>query len=145
MAVALVGIFTGLLYRSELTGFNTYRLPPSIIRFSKTIFVPLIGSLHPPRRTNRAAPDTFSEGRFAQNDEIVTTAPMTGDTSGRPSADGEIESAPDSMQEWVEELRGRVDRANVGLRVPSQEEISHLSIIFPSMEREAIVGALQRR
>jgi membrane associated rhomboid family serine protease len=113
VAVALIGIVTGKLYRSDLAGFNAYRLPPSVIQFSKTVFFPLIGSLHPPRRTNRAAPDTFWN---LQNDEIITTAPTT---------------------------RGR-DRANVGLRIPSQEEIALLTTMFPSMEREAVVGALQR-
>ena len=49
------------------------------------------------------------------------------------------------MREWVDELTGRVDRANAGLRVPTDTEITHITSMFPSMEREVVVGALQRR
>ena len=138
MAAALIGILTGKMYRSDLAGFNAYRLPLSVIRFSRTAFSPFIGSIHPPRRTNRAAPDTFADA-FAQNDEIITTAP----TAREGGADRQ--SAPNAMQAWVDELRGRVDQANAGLRVPSQEEITHMTNMFPSIDREVVVGALQRR
>jgi len=48
------------------------------------------------------------------------------------------------MREWVNELTGRVDRANAGLRVPTDTEITHITSMFPSLEREVVVGALQR-
>lgn len=80
-----------------------------------------------------------------QNDEIITTAPTTG--SRRASAEGgaEAQSTSNAMQEWVDELRGRVDQANAGLRIPSQEEIAQLTSMFPSIEREVAVGALQQK
>lgn len=74
----------------------------------------------------------------AQNDEIITTAPTTREG-------GLDQSAPNGMQALVDELRGRVDQANAGLRVPSQEEIAHMTSMFPSIDREVVVGALQRR
>lgn len=134
------------MYRSDLAGFNAYRLPTSVVQFSRTVLFPFLGSIHPPRRTNRAAPDTFwtSQGGFAENDELITTAPTTrGRASGEEGTDRQ--SAPDGIQELVDELRGRVDQVNTGLRVPSQEEIAYMTSMFPSINREAVVGALQRR
>lgn len=147
-AVAIIGIITGQIYRSDIAGFNAYRLPPSIVRFSTRFVLPLIGSLRAPRRTNRALPD---ESRSAattpdespHNEEVITTA-----RSPRPGATPRTHENTNSesvMREWVNELTGRVDRANAGLRVPTDTEITHLTSMFPSMEREVVVGALQRR
>ena len=49
------------------------------------------------------------------------------------------------MRNWVNELTGRSDSAPRSLRVPSSDEISQLSSMFPDLRREDIVGALQRR
>jgi hypothetical protein len=49
------------------------------------------------------------------------------------------------MREWVDELTGRMDRANPGIRIPNESEISQLTSMFPTVEREVVVGALQRR
>lgn len=145
-AIAIIGIITGQIYRSDIAGFNTYRLPPSIVRFSTRFILPLIGSLRAPRRTNRALPD---ENRSAgtteaslHNEEVITTArsPRLGATS-RAHDNANSESV---MREWVDELTGRVDRANAGLRVPTDTEITHLTNMFPSLEREVVVAALQR-
>jgi hypothetical protein len=147
-AVAVIGIITGQIYRSDIAGFNTYRLPPSIIRFSTRFVLPLIGSLRAPRRTNRALPDeTRNAGTTPEasphNEEVITTArsPRLGATS-RTHDNANSESV---MREWVNELTGRADRANAGLRIPTDTEITHLTSMFPSMEREVVVGALQRR
>ena len=147
-AVAIIGVITGQIYRSDIAGFNTYRLPPSIVRFSTRFILPLIGSLRAPRRTNRALPDetrstpTTPEAS-PHNEEVITTArsPRLGATS-RTHDNANSESV---MREWVDELTGRVDRANAGLRVPTDTEITHITSMFPSMEREVVVGALQRR
>jgi membrane associated rhomboid family serine protease len=146
-AVAIIGIITGQIYRSDIAGFNTYRLPPSIVRFSTRFILPLIGSLRAPRRTNRALPDeTSSAGTTTEasphNEEVISTArsPRPGATS-RTHDNANSESV---MREWVNELTGRVDRANAGLRVPADTEITHITSMFPSMEREVVVGALQR-
>lgn len=147
-AVAIIGIITGQIYRSDIAGFNTYRLPRSIVRFSTRFILPLIGSLRAPRRTNRALPDeTGSAGTTPEesphNEEVITTArsPRLGATP-RNHDNTNSESV---MREWVNELTGRADRANAGLRVPTDTEITHLTSMFPSMEREVVVGALQRR
>ena len=147
-AVAIIGIITGQIYRSDIAGFNTYRLPPSIVRFSSRFILPLIGSLRAPRRTNRALPDeTNTAGTLPDasphNEEVITTArsPRLGATS-RTHDNANSESV---MREWVNELTGRADRANAGLRVPTDTEITHITSMFPSMEREVVVGTLQRR
>ncbi|KAF8806245.1 hypothetical protein BYT27DRAFT_7295085 [Phlegmacium glaucopus] len=150
-AVAIIGIITGQIYRSDIAGLNTYRLPPCIVRFSARFILPLIGSLRAPRRTNRALPDETRNAGTTEasphNEEVITTA-----RSPRPGATSRINdnSNPESprssvMREWVDELTGRVDRANAGLRVPTDTEITHLTSMFPSLDREVVVGALQRR
>jgi hypothetical protein len=52
---------------------------------------------------------------------------------------------PSVVREWVNELTGRVDRASTGIRVPTEAEISQLTSIFPDLQRDVIVAALQRR
>jgi hypothetical protein len=153
VAVALIGILTGQIYRSDLAGLNAYRLPPTIIWFSKGFIAPVIGSLRPPRRSNRALPDDFrdtsrvGEPSTTQNEEVITTARPPGSLVGRARGGGsedEQRPAPSVMREWVEELTRR-DHADAGLRVPSETEITHLTSMFPSLDREVVVGALQRR
>lgn len=48
------------------------------------------------------------------------------------------------VREWVNELTGRNERANAGIRVPPEAEIVHLTNMFPDIPRETVVGALQR-
>ncbi|KAF8961106.1 hypothetical protein BDZ97DRAFT_1830359 [Flammula alnicola] len=151
LAVAIIGILTGQIYRSDLASLNTYRLPPSVINFTTRFISPLIGSLRPPRRSNRAQPDDLRNAAprtdaLQHNEEVITTA-----RSPRPDAmteagdGGNVErDRPSVMREWVDELTGRADRANVGLRVPTEAEITHLTSMFPSIDREVVVGALQR-
>ncbi len=150
--MAVVGVLTGQIYRSDLAGFNTYRLPPAVVRLSERFFAPLVGSLRPPRRTNRALPDDTrihgAQRSADSNDEAITTArpprPNSATARTRATAATEIPS-PSVMRELVDEFTGRTERANAGLRVPTETEISHLTSMFPSMEREVVVGALQRR
>ncbi|PPQ67575.1 hypothetical protein CVT25_012069 [Psilocybe cyanescens] len=153
--VAIIGIMTGQIYRSDLASFNTYRLPPSVVQFSRRFLSPLIGTLRPPRRSNRALPDeprnagTRNNEGVRLNEEVITTARNprpTGATSRAPrdipNPGGTI--APSVMREWVDGLTGQADTASVGLRVPSESEISTLTGMFPTIERELVVGALQR-
>lgn len=49
------------------------------------------------------------------------------------------------MREWVNELTGRADRVNAGIRIPRDTEIDLLTTMFPDIEREVVVAALQRR
>lgn len=48
------------------------------------------------------------------------------------------------MREWVNELTGRNEQGTTGVRVPSDDEITQLTTMFPNMQRAVIVGALQR-
>lgn len=149
---AVIGILTGQIYRSDLAGLNTYRLPPSIIRFAGRFLSPLIGSLRPPRRSNRALPDDRRAGgprtgSSQLNEEVITTAQTPG-PSGTAATTGDTtqpRNGPSVMREWVDELTGRADRANAGLRAPTESEINHLTAMFPTLEREVVIGALQRR
>ena len=150
-AITIIGIITGQIYRSDIACLNTYRLPPSIVRFSARFILPFIGSLRAPRRTNRALPDE-TRGAPAtavspHNEEVITTARSSGPGVTSRVHDNSNPEGPRSsvMREWVDELTGRVDRANAGLRVPTDTEIIHLTSMFPSLEREVVVAALQRR
>jgi hypothetical protein len=49
------------------------------------------------------------------------------------------------MREWVDELTGRAERATAGVRAPSEDEITQLTNIFPDLDRQVVIGALQRR
>jgi hypothetical protein len=49
------------------------------------------------------------------------------------------------MREWVDELTGRADRASTAPRVPTESEISTLVSMFPNLDRQVIVAALQQR
>lgn len=151
-AVAMIGIFTGQLHRSELSGLKSYRIPPYVIRFSTSYLLPLIGSLRAPRRSNRALPDgagaATNEGSF-QNEEVITTArappvsPLSR-THNTTNADS-IATNPTVMQEWVNTLTGRTEQANAGIRAPSDAEIARVTGIFPDIDRAVVIGALQRR
>ena len=152
LAVAFVGILSGQIYRSDLAGLNSYRLPPSMIRFSERVLPPLIGSLRPPRRSNRALPDDTRNARNddvrQQNEEVITTARTPRQVANPGNVDiapPVSDPAPSVMREWVDQLTGRADRENVGLRVPTDAEITHLTSMFPTTDREVIVGTLQRR
>ncbi|KXN89473.1 DSC E3 ubiquitin ligase complex subunit 2 [Leucoagaricus sp. SymC.cos] len=158
--VAIIGIITGQLYRSEIANFYAYRLPPPVISFSRHFLLPLIGSLRPPRRSTRA----FPEDSRSVNTQLVGLAPLGNDevvtTSGRTTqastprprntdngnvgvGDSTTTSRSSVMREWVDELTGRTDRANAGIRVPTEAEISQLTSMFPTVDREVVVGALQ--
>ncbi len=110
----------------------------------------LVGETRAVRRTNRALPATdLSETAPRLEDEVVTTAhapPRAERTARLATGSREAEQpGPSVMREWVNELTGRVDRASTGIRVPTEDEISQLMGIFPDMQRDVIVAALQRR
>jgi hypothetical protein len=153
-AAAIIGVLAGQIYRSELANLKSYRIPLSVVRFSTRFLLPLIGSTRPPRRLNRALPD---ESRTAlanlsspnqdqeQNEEVITTARPTTASETRGRADpptGETRSSV--VREWVNELTGRTERENAGIRVPSEAEITQLTSMFPDLQRQTVVGALQR-
>lgn len=145
--MAIVGILTGQVYRSDLANLKSYRIPPSIVKFSTRFLLPLVGSTRPPRRLNRALPD--EQRASAQNEEIITTAqpPTTtaSDITEAGVSPASRETGTSVMREWVNELTGRTERENAGIRVPSEAEITQITSMFPDVQRQAAIGALQRR
>ena len=97
--------------------------------------------MRPPRRLNRALPDEqrVNTGQ-GQNEEVITTArpPSTG-TGVSPTP---RETGTSVMREWVNELTGR---ESAGIRVPSEAEIAQITSMFPDVQRQTVIGALQRR
>lgn len=156
LAVAVIGILTGQIYRSDLANLKFYRIPPSVVRFSTRFLLPLIGSTRPPRRSDRALPDELrippnsNSSEQTHNEEVITTARTPATSPGataqsRVNNDGGTGPGTSVVREWVNELTGRTDRANAGMRVPSEAEIEQLTSMFPNVQREVVVGALQRR
>jgi len=154
-AAAIIGILAGLIYRSDLANLKSYRIPSAVVRFSTRFILPLIGSIRPPRRLNRALPDEsrtmladlVSAAAQGQNEEVITTAqPSAMSETGRTAGDsGTGESRSSVVREWVDELTGRAEQQTAGLRIPSEGEISQLTSMFPDVERTMVIGALQRR
>jgi hypothetical protein len=150
-AAALIGIFTGQIYRSDLANLKGYRIPPWLASFASQFILPLIGSLRPARRSNRALPDESldSDAVRPQNDEVITTArrapaPSTASQRNRTEQDqADQRSAGGSVvREWVEGLTGR---GQTGIRIPTDAEITQLTTMFPDIQRDVLVGTLQRR
>lgn len=141
---ACLGLFVGFVYRSELVNIKTWRVSPTVIRFSTRFLLPLVGSTRPPRRLNRARPDRQELTAESINEEVITTArppAPTTRTDGAPSpVQGEAGSV---MREWVNELTGRTEDP-ARIRTPSEAEISQLAAMFPDISRDVITRALQR-
>ena len=157
---ALIGIIAGQLYRADLFNLKTYQLPPWLIRLSSSIAPYVIGSIRPPRRTNRAlhgGPRTSLAsvhranvgGAMDEEEGPITTARPDPSSTTRPSTGGREGNSMGGttvsvMRDWVNELTGR-DGSPSGLRIPSEAEISQVLAMFPNVGRETVVGALQRR
>lgn len=148
---AALGISAGALYRSDIASLKSYRLPPWFVWLTSRYMHSLVGETRAVRRTTRALPVIEVETTNQLEDEAITTAhaSRTERSSTRPTTSGSRGAAdqpgPSVMREWVNELTGRVDRASTGIRVPTDAEISQLTSIFPDLQREVIVAALQRR
>lgn len=82
-----------------------------------------------------------------QNEEVITTARPSGasETRGRAGGPATGETQSSVVREWVDELTGRTDRENAGMRVPSEAEITQLTSMFPDLQRQTVIVALQRR
>lgn len=144
---AALGISAGALYRSDIASLKSYRLPPWFVWLTSSYMHSLVGETRAVRRTTRALPVIEVSETNQLEDEAITTA-HTERSSTRPTTNGSRGAAdqagPSVMREWVNELTGRVDRASTGIRVPTDAEISQLTSIFPDLQREVIVAALQR-
>ncbi|KAK7062287.1 DSC E3 ubiquitin ligase complex subunit 2 [Favolaschia claudopus] len=158
-AAALIGIFAGQIYRSDLANLKGYRLPPWLASWSSKYVLPLLGSLRPARRSNRALPDetaTDSDTRPAQqtddDEEVITTArrqPAPSTATHRNRAEDSLRADPQRgsgtggsvVREWVEGLTGR---GQSGIRIPTDAEIAQLTTMFPDIQRNVLVETLQR-
>jgi hypothetical protein len=129
-----------------------YRLPGGLVNFSKYYLVAFVGSLRSPNHTLVAlplrpglsspmSPEIRTEDGSLAAEEVVTTARSATIDSTPPGTriDGSI------MRQWVDELTGRAQNAEAGLRVPSEAEVAHVTNMFPSLDREVIVAALRRK
>ncbi|KAK7469390.1 hypothetical protein VKT23_003865 [Stygiomarasmius scandens] len=147
IAAAVIGVFTGQIYRSDLINLKSYRIGNRISSFSRRFLLPLVGSTRSPRRSNRAIPEPANTRLSSlSNDEVVTTARTPRSTARlRDTVPGARPEAGTSVvREWVHELTGRPDGAAAGMRAPPEAEIAQLTTMFPDISREAVVGALQR-
>ncbi|KAG5219935.1 DSC E3 ubiquitin ligase complex [Salix suchowensis] len=98
--------------------------------------------------------DSSSRGKQFSGDalreEDVTTARRS-EQGGTTTAtvphcsEAAATTGPSVMREWVNELTGRTDRTNAGIRVPTDAEVVQVSTMFPDLDRDVIVAALQRR
>ncbi|KAJ7265449.1 hypothetical protein B0H12DRAFT_1100811 [Mycena haematopus] len=149
-AAALIGVFAGKIYRSDLTNLKGYRIPPWLASFASQYVLPLLGSLRPARRSNRALPDDLdSENTRPQNNEVITTArqgPALSPATRRSraennQADQRSGTGGSVVREWVEGLTGR---GQTGIRIPTEPEIAQLTTMFPDIQRSVLVGTLQR-
>lgn len=140
--VAALGVLTGQIYRSDLAGLKSYRVSAPIVRLAQKVLGPVLGSVRGPRRTNRALP----EREISPAEEVVTTArptPENPDASRNLPPNSQAGSTS-VMREWVNELTGRSENSARAVRAPSEAEISQLVSMFPDLDREVLVGALQR-
>lgn len=149
-AAAAVGLLTGQLYRADMLGLKTYRLPPSVQRFGERFLLPLIGSTRPPRRSNQAMPEAVRrtegvEPITAARPRPAATPSDGGSAEGSPNENGEPNGARAAgasvVREWMSELTGGT---TAGIRVPTEAEISQVTSMFPDLPRQSVVGALQQ-
>jgi len=155
-AAVLIGILAGQIYRSDLANLKTYRIPPWLAALASRYLLPLIGSLRPARRSNRALPDEPGSGAAPsdnanrpQNEEVITTArqpptPSTTAQRARPEPQQRGGAGGSVVREWVDGLTGRNRSQPPGIRIPTDAEITQLTTMFPDLQREVLVGALQR-
>ncbi|KAF8341450.1 uncharacterized protein EI90DRAFT_3034002 [Cantharellus anzutake] len=157
VVAALMGVFVGALYRSDMINLKTVRPSPSLQRFASRYILPLIGSTNPPRRDNRALPDDAPSPQTVATTRS-TSRPRPGVRTSGPSASISQQSptvvhprlslsnataaAPSVLNQWVDELTGR-GRAS-GVRVPTSDEITQLSSMFPEASRDVVLRTLQR-
>ncbi|CAE6524072.1 unnamed protein product [Rhizoctonia solani] len=145
MLVALTGLATGALYRSDITNLKSYRAPPWFVSAIST----LVGSSRPPHMPRRAIPgerppfateQVLTRRRVNEPREEVNNEPADANAATRASRSVTGSSSGSVMREWVDELTGRRD----GARVPTAAEIAELTSVFPHARREEILAALQR-
>ncbi|KAF7332669.1 DSC E3 ubiquitin ligase complex subunit 2 [Mycena kentingensis (nom. inval.)] len=156
LASAVLGILTGQIYRSDLAGFKSWRLPPRSVAFARAYVLPLLGSLRPARRSNRAWPEGpgTANGRVSGNeraadlntaeDEVITTARPPARPSSTSSRLRPPTAAPSSSAPNPNPNHPTIPTAPPPSALREWAEISQLTTMFPDLRREVVVGTLQR-
>ena len=138
--LAGMGWIVGMVYRSDLVGLSTYRIPRRIVGMAEKWLLPLVGSLRPPRRTNMALPTSPTREPIP-----ISTTPRERTSRRRPQTEEPPETPttanPSVMREWVNQLTGG---GGTGLRIPTDQEISLVMSMFPTLDRQVVTDALQR-
>ncbi|KAF8514861.1 hypothetical protein BU17DRAFT_76978 [Hysterangium stoloniferum] len=148
VVAACVGILAGQVYRADMLGFKSYRLPLVIQRLGHFL-TPLIGSTRPQRRSNQAMPDETTHQLLETLEAITTARPRTGGRASDEGSTGDTVPAAGQgaastnasvMSQWVNELTGNAS----GIRVPTEAETTQVASMFPDLPRQSVVLALQR-
>lgn len=123
---ATCGLLAGILYRSNVLGSRSWRIPKWMQRLGKTYLSPLLES-RMPRRSARTSLDDVdppaSSGR-----------PAVG-PSGRPSGAARQGAIAEVVQTFASTRTGST---------PSPEAVAQLQAMFPAASAEQINAALQR-
>lgn len=134
--------------------------------FAEIWIKPLLGEAKPVRRTNRVLPEPRAQADARRNaaaldaeDDVVTTArstprrrPLrTAPQAGAQGSDGdgaENVNGTGVVRQWMSEIASGarpVPQGGGTVRAPSESEIAILTGMFPEVDREVILGVLQRR
>ncbi|KAI0722389.1 hypothetical protein C8T65DRAFT_629198 [Cerioporus squamosus] len=167
-----IGLLVGYLYRSDFLQLKSWRISPRVVRLAENWIGPLLGEAKPVRRTNRVLPEprpATGSRRQAANlneDEVITTARgsqrrrpaatrTTAPAAAAPQADSEADDARNRadgngsgmVRQWMSELANGARPVAQGggtVRAPSESEITILTGMFPDIDREVVLGVLQR-
>ncbi|KAI0682129.1 hypothetical protein C8T65DRAFT_689400, partial [Cerioporus squamosus] len=167
-----IGLLVGYLYRSDFLQLKSWRISPRVVRLAENWIGPLLGEAKPVRRTNRVLPEprpATGSRRQAANlneDEVITTARgsqrrrpaatrTTAPAAAAPQADSEADDARNGadgngsgmVRQWMSELANGARPVAQGggtVRAPSESEITILTGMFPDIDREVVLGVLQR-
>ncbi|EJF62338.1 hypothetical protein DICSQDRAFT_58224 [Dichomitus squalens LYAD-421 SS1] len=163
-----VGLFVGYLYRSDFLQLKSWRIPPKAVKLAEDWVKPLLGAEKPLRRTNRVLPgpraqDGTRGSRRTVNptdDEVITTARNSntrrslGGHNAADQAQDRSGTGPNAsstgggmVRQWMSELASGarpVAQGGATVRAPSEGEVAILTGMFPDMDREVVLGVLQR-
>lgn len=145
------------------------------MRFAETYLRPLLAEDKPVRRSNRVLPEPINRAAARRNaaaamlaeDEPITTAPRSSLRHNGPgtqvptsvavaaaaasedgAAQGSNPGGRDVVRQWVSEFANDARPATTGggtVRASSEGEIQILTGMFPDIDREVVLGVLQRR
>ncbi|KAL8279903.1 hypothetical protein RQP46_007753 [Phenoliferia psychrophenolica] len=148
--VSLIGAFSSYLYRSDFLSLRQYRLSPRLTLLFVRFFSPLLGVTSTPRRSNVATyghvepratnslgfpSATFGATRVAP--VPAAAAATTGVTMNPGTAAAQRRAQGQAI---VQQLTTSFAGAQ---RSPTEEQITHLTAMFPDRSREVVIAALQ--